>query len=198
MENNNLEITTTVTTLLDYERVLAALQPPQPPLPMLRRYALWDIDNCLADDRWRCHLIDWSRQGDDRYRRYNSQAHIDAPKHLDEFQLISKLAEPIFLTGRPEYMRDDTEKWIEHNLKVTHGGLWMRPDGCDMRPAVLKQEMLLNLYQTISRSRIIGAFDDVPAIIQMYLDNRIPAVRLAIHDEHLAYAPEDLAPATPI
>lgn len=158
---------------------------------------IWDIDNCVSDDKWRQERIDWTLHGDDRYRVYNDAAIYDAAVHVREFEFMRRLgAKPVFFSGRPEYMRTDSGVWAQNRLRVDMGDhrLYLRPTGTKgISPRRIKEEMLLAFRLEFPDAKIIGAFDDIPAIVEMYRSYGIPAARLAInHDLSGAYEPADL------
>jgi hypothetical protein len=171
-------------------------------MPWMVRYSIWDLDNCLFDDGWRTQYIDWHLEGNARYNRYDSRMHMDAPMHLAEFHTITALSTPIFLTGRREQWRWVTQELIHEHLTLWRDGcrvrqqtplILMREQDCNDRPVDVKRRMLLSLPEKgIQLSQIIAAFDDVPAIVQMYLNHGIPAAILRKHDPALAYKPEDM------
>lgn len=160
------------------------------------RYSIWDIDNCLADDRHRLHLIDWSKEGDERYYVYNHNMDNDKPVHLAEFNVITAISRPVFFTGRPQAFQAMTEAWLAKHLGVTRPMMLMRPNGTvGMSPAVLKSKMLRALLELdgVDVQKIIGAFDDIPAVIAMYARAGIPGKVLQAHrDLEKVYAPSDL------
>lgn len=158
---------------------------------------IWDIDNCLADDQWRQELVDWELKGDARYYRYNEQLCKDHAAHTREFELYRRLgAKPVFFTGRAEYLRKDTESWLELRLHLKPGTyrIFMRPNGTEgLTPRTLKERMLLEFLSSYPHAKIIAAFDDIPAVVDMYRSYDVPAARLAIHSDLTgAYQPSDL------
>lgn len=163
-------------------------------------YDIWDLDNCLADDAWRQDRIEWDKTGDDRYRKYNEGLGSDELCHRAEFALFRRMGStPVFFTGRSEYLRAPTNHWINRNLASTgmtsYPLMYMRPDNAKDTPRALKDKMLQCLFAEHLGfgSRIVAAFDDLPIVVQMYRDNNIPAVQLAIHaDYSKAYKAEDL------
>jgi hypothetical protein len=126
----------------------------EPPL------ALIDLDGVVADVRHRLRHL----QG----RRKNWPAFFAAAKdddvHPEGVAIVETLRrdhEVIYLTGRPEHLRADTEHWLAaHGL----GGhrLVMRPER-DRRPAaVVKVELLRQL----AAGRVVGiVVDDDPVVL---------------------------------
>jgi hypothetical protein len=156
-------------------------------------YVIWDLDNCLADDSHRLHLINWNLEGDARYDAYNAASYADKPAHLTEYNLLLKLGcTPVFLTNRPEKWRGITSSWMTRNLPKSLGcWLLMRPNGAVYPPAVAKRLMLWEFFQRSGAcpADVVGAFDDMQAILNVYDSYGIPTVRLAIHDSAAAYSP---------
>lgn len=164
------------------------------------RIAIWDIDNCLADDSPRHHLIDWSKQGDERYLAYNEAMMNDRAVHAEEFRVLRAIGcTPVFFTGRPEAFRAQTTNWLRDNLGVSFPIVHMRPDGTvGLTPVALKERMLREYLREVQGFRqgwvqIIAAFDDLPEVLEMYRSFGIAAVQLKVGDPHAAYGPEDRA-----
>lgn len=159
-------------------------------------FAIWDIDNCIADDFWRQERIEWDKDGDERYRAYNDVLEDDVFCHRKEFDLLMAMgATPVFFTGRSEYLRNKTERWLWRQRGLVKPIMYMRPNDGRMTPKDLKEQMLTKFRMDYLGfgNRIIGAFDDLPPVVQMYRENNIPAAQLAIHaDLTGAYKPADL------
>lgn len=162
----------------------------------MKLFTIWDLDNCLADDHWRQKNIEWDKDGDDRYRFYNSMLEMDRLAHKNEFDLFIKIgAEPVFFTGRSEYLREPTLRWIHRQLGIVNPIMYMRPDNHRASPRDLKEVMLTKFFREHMGfgNRIIAAFDDLPPVVEMYRQHNVPAAQLAIHhDLTRAYKPEDL------
>jgi hypothetical protein len=165
--------------------------------------SLWDLDNCLSDDKWRVNKIDWHLEGNERYTRYDAEMGKDNVAHVGEWRLITQMSMPVFITGRRERWRQITRKWVSERLPVLRYGrlqwlhdplILMRPDDCNDTPAVLKEKLLMQLptHHGIMLPRVIAAFDDVDAIVEMYGRHGIPSTVLKVHDPGLAYTPADL------
>jgi hypothetical protein len=131
--------------------------------------AVFDIDGVVADVRHRLH-------------------HLDPPKSWHEFfasaeddtllpqgaQLVADLAgehEIVWLTGRPEWLRETTAEWLRvHGLPGTE--LYLRPNR-DYRPARLYKRDVL----TALKPRGIAAFiDDDDEVVDTALRAGFPAV----------------------
>lgn len=166
----------------------------------MTKYAIWDIDNCLADDKWRASLIDFSKHGNERYDAYNAKMHADAAHHLREFRFMCRFTTPVFFTGRGEKWRDATLAWLRAGGYREACGDWyrlvMRADDDNATPAQLKHNMLIDLIHSgVRREDIIAAFDDIPAVVEMYQRHSIAGCVLQINSDFSGiYEPNDLAP----
>jgi hypothetical protein len=92
-----------------------------------RKLAIVDIDGVLADVRHRVHYVE---QRPKDWKRFFAAAVHDEPLAVG-LAVVASLAadhEIIFLTGRPEHLRDDTTEWLARHRLDAHK-LIMRPDG---------------------------------------------------------------------
>jgi hypothetical protein len=113
--------------------------------PADRPYAVLDIDGVLADVRHRLQHLETKPKAWDAF----FAAAVDDPPLAEGLAVARKLApshEIVYLTGRPERCRADTERWLErHGLPP--GRLIMRRAG-DFRPArVTKVQLLRRLAE---------------------------------------------------
>lgn len=151
------------------------------------KFAIWDIDNCIADDGPRIPLIDWgSTDPRLRYENYHSACMGDRPGNLHIFLRVSKTFAPLFITGRPESVRSQTQLWLAQHLPgFDEAPLLMRPIGCELSSVELKRDLLatFNSQNKLSVGDIAMAFDDHEGIVEMYVSHfGIPAQVLKIHD----------------
>jgi hypothetical protein len=162
----------------------------------MTKYAIWDIDNCLADDKWRAHLIDWDKRGNERYDRYNSVMLHDEVCHREYFHFMCRFTTPVFFTGRTVKWEGYTREWLQDRLGVRDALLHMRENNDNATPAQVKREMLSKLYSPRSGEvSIVAAFDDIPAVVEMYRSFGIAACLLYINEDLSGtYKPRDLAP----
>lgn len=113
------------------------------------RIAGIDIDGVLADPSHRLHLIEGKPKN---WRGFFNLARSDAP--LDRgvslvTDLVNKGITIVYVTGRPDYLRGPTTRWLEEQgLPVE--ALYMRGKG-DFRP---NPEVKLELYRELR-----GEFD---------------------------------------
>jgi phosphoglycolate phosphatase-like HAD superfamily hydrolase len=130
--------------------------------------AVFDIDGVVADVRHRLHHLRRSR-----WQAFFLEA-ADDPLLAAGARLVAELAgehEIVWLSGRPEWLRDVTADWLErHDLPGRE--IHLRPDG-DYRPARhYKLQVLRRL-----RERGIEAFvDDDGEVVDAAIAAGFPAV----------------------
>lgn len=123
--------------------------------------AVIDIDGVVADVTHRLHHLD-SRPKD--WGSFFTAAADDPPlaEGVRRVQALLVDHEVVYLTGRPEWLRSDTERWLaEHG--IAGAALHMRRRG-DRRPArQTKSETLRRL----SRGRDVAlVLDDDPEVVE--------------------------------
>ena len=124
--------------------------------------AVFDIDGVLADVRHRLRYVT-SRPKD--WGRFFRAAPLDPPllEGVDAVRTAESAGHGIvYLTGRPEWCRADTEWWLkEHGLP--DGPLYMRDNG-DRRPA--RMTKVWRLRQLSRKHRIDAFVDDDAAVVE--------------------------------
>jgi hypothetical protein len=123
-------------------------------------YAVVDLDGVLADVRHRLHFV--SRRPKD-WPAFFAAASQDPvlPEGLAVANTLSQEHELVYLTGRPEFCRDDTLSWLERH-RTPPGRLLMRRRR-DYRPSrVAKVEALRSLARERTVSVLVD--DDVQVI----------------------------------
>jgi hypothetical protein len=125
----------------------------------LRPIAVIDLDGVVADVRARLRFLSGGRKDWDAF----FAGIPDDPALPKGLSVARKLAEDhdlIYLTGRPERTRGDTEQWLERH-ELPRGRLIMRRDG-DRRPARTVKSRLL---QQLARTRTVAVVvDDDPDV----------------------------------
>jgi phosphoglycolate phosphatase-like HAD superfamily hydrolase len=131
--------------------------------------AVFDIDGVVADVRHRLHHLE---------RRRSWNAFFDA---ADEDTLLPQGAalvadlalrhEIVWLTGRPEWLRETTADWLaEHGLPA--GELHLRPQG-DYRPA---PQYKVDVLRRLAPRAIAAVIDDDDEVIRAARAAGFPAV----------------------
>ncbi|MGI8677725.1 MAG: hypothetical protein ACR2LX_03375 [Jatrophihabitans sp.] len=131
--------------------------------------AVFDVDGVVADVRHRLHHLEHGRS----WNRFFEAAARDALL-VEGARLVADLGcehEIVWLTGRPEWLRDVTEDWFTaHDLPAAE--LHMRPAGDDRPAARYKLEILRGM-----EARGVAAFvDDDDEVVRAALAAGFPAV----------------------
>lgn len=122
--------------------------------------ALVDIDGVVADVRHRVHHVEKKPKD---WKRFFAEA-VNDPPHPEGIAVVERLLEDhdvVYLTGRPEHLRDDTETWLaRHGI----GGPRLRMRRTDdRRPSA---QFKLQEAQRLSATRTIGiVIDDDTSVI---------------------------------
>ncbi|MFD6935326.1 HAD family acid phosphatase [Streptomyces goshikiensis] len=119
-----------------------------------RPLAVFDIDNTLADTDHRQHFLE-GRPRD--WDGFFGAAPADPPLARGVELAVESAAdcEVVYLTGRPERCRADTEEWLARK-GLPEGRLWMRGNQ-DRRPA---RTTKLEVLKRISRGRQVRMLVD--------------------------------------
>jgi len=130
---------------------------PQPP----RSLAVIDIDGVLADVRHR--LVHLDKRPKD-WGSFFRAAAKDAPlaEGLDAARRLAEVYEVVYLSGRPEHLRGDTEAWFRRH-DVPPGELHLRPRN-DFRPAREFKVSMLRRFQ--ERAPVAVLVDDDAAVLE--------------------------------
>jgi hypothetical protein len=128
-----------------------------------RPLAIIDIDGVVADVRHRVHYVEQKPKDWDRF--FAAAIH-DAP-HPEGLAVVATLAtecDVIFLTGRPEHLRADTQSWLDANGLDGHR-LVMRPEGDRGPSARFKVRRLQQLARGTTVAMVVD--DDAKVIAAM-------------------------------
>lgn len=146
-----------------------------------RPLAVIDIDGVLADVRHRVHHLE--RPSPD-YRRFFAAAPRDAllREGSEVVHRLAEVCEIVYLSGRPEYCRDDTLDWFaRHGLPA--GELHLRPHR-DYRPArLVKVEVLRRLQRRAPVSVVVDDDPDVIAAVTAAGFDVLPATWMGAAEE---------------
>ncbi len=139
----------------------------------VRPCVVLDIDGVLADVRHRLrHVAARPKDWDAFFAAAPQDPLLEVGATFAREAASSH--ELVYLTGRPERTRDDTQAWLEmHDLPP--GRLIMRREG-DRRPAVLTKTQALRRLNRERRVELV--IDDDPAVVDAITKAGFPA-RLA-------------------
>lgn len=121
-----------------------------------------DIDGTIADHKG-------NRGPFDETKVLYDKPIIPVIKLLQTIQIDYPI---VFLSGRTEGCRTDTEQWItNHVIPARPIELYMRPIGDNRNDAIVKKE----IYDTIivPKYNVLGVFDDRVRVIKMWIENNI-------------------------
>ena len=140
---------------------------------MPRPVAALDIDGVVADVRHRRHLIG---PGRDRWVRFFDAA--DRDRLLPEgARLAHQLAvdhDIVWLTGRPERVRDQTRHWLTaHGLPDGHLVMHPERDQDDRPTREIKRDFLVGLRD--SGREVAVVFDDDPTVVELLRAEGLPS-----------------------
>ncbi len=133
--------------------------------------AVFDIDGVVADVRHRVHHLD---AGDSRsWRRFFAAADRDGllPEGAALVGDLGDRHDIVWLTGRPEWLRDTTQRWLaRHGLP--HDEVHLRPHG-DYRPA---PHYKLSVLRRLAPRGIAALVDDDDEVVSAARAAGYPAV----------------------
>lgn len=121
---------------------------------------VWDLDGTLSDDRARAHFVEVERGRKRDWRSYFDAIEEDAPIAAS-MEMLRALHSAgiriVFLTGRPEWTREKTERWLKANGLTEYDTLLMRPEGERRHAGEFKVDEIEKLRQDYE---LICAFED--------------------------------------
>ena len=129
-------------------------------VPEKPKAVIWDLDGTLSDDRARAHFVEVEAGQKRDWESYFDAIEEDPPIAAS-IELLAALRGAgiriIYLTGRPEYTRLCTQRWLKANGLDDFDLLLMRPHG-ERRPAgEFKVEVVASLRQ---QYELVCAFED--------------------------------------
>lgn len=124
------------------------------------RAVIWDLDGTLSDDKARAHFVEVERGRARDWHSYFDAIDTDPPiaASMEVLRALHAAGLRIlFLTGRPDYTRAKTERWLQANGLTEYDALIMRPEG-ELRPAgYFKAEVVERLRREYE---LVCAFED--------------------------------------
>jgi len=158
----------------------------------LPRAVIWDLDGTLSDDRARAHFVEVEKG---RRRDWNSyfDAIDEDPPIAASMVLLQALrahgVRILYLTGRPEYTRAKTERWLKANGLDEYDLLVMRPEGERRHAGLFKVDAVRDLRR---RYEIVCAFEDRIDVADHLRESGIPVFLYGAGAEAAAEALEVL------
>ena len=95
---------------------------------------------------------------------------------VDLVRLLAKESEIIYVTGRPDTCREDTELWISRHVCVP-GPLFMRAEGDKRKDAVIKRELFDELIR--DRYNVRRVVDDRNQVVRMWRELGLTVLQVA-------------------
>lgn len=127
---------------------------------------LVDIDGTIAE-KWDRSPFDWSRVSE------------DGPHH-DIIHLVELIAlwgyEVIFVSGRSEDCRKDTEIWLMEYFNIPTNLLFMRKSDDKRKDSYVKYDILQDLIKSYN---ICYAIDDRDQVVKMWRESGIRCLQVA-------------------
>jgi beta-phosphoglucomutase-like phosphatase (HAD superfamily) len=124
------------------------------------RAVVWDLDGTLSDDGARAHYVEVEKGQKRDWNSYFDAIEEDPPIAAS-IELLHALRafgiRIIYLTGRPEYTRLKTKRWLKANGLDEFDLLLMRPHGERRHAGEFKVEAVQGLRD---RYELICAFED--------------------------------------
>jgi hypothetical protein len=136
---------------------------------------IFDIDGTVADLSHRLHFIERKPK---KWREFFAASADDkAITHIrDLARHLSKVAPVVFVSGRSDEVRAETEAWLKREIGQS-GPLYMRRRN-DRRPDyIVKAELLDQLLA--DGYRPIMAFDDRDQVVKMWREKGVPCAQVA-------------------
>lgn len=156
------------------------------------RAVIWDLDGTLSDDKARAHFVEVERGRARDWRSYFDAIDTDPPIAASMEVLRAMHAAGLrilFLTGRPEYTRPKTMRWLEANGLTAYDALIMRPDG-EYRPAgFFKADVVDDLRREYE---LVCAFEDRIDVAEQLRQAGVPVFLYGAGAEAAAEALEAL------
>lgn len=150
------------------------------------RCYLFDIDGTLADNAHRKHHLEKDPKD---WAAFNAACSLDPPHHhiLELAQTLQRSNMLVFVTGRSEDERQDTEVWLARHglwvgLKPNGRGerLYMRAAGDYRADKIIKIELLAMLRN--AGWVPIMCFDDRNSVVEAWRAAGVPCAQVALGD----------------
>lgn len=173
-----------------------------------KNVVVFDLDNCLAEDGSRMHLIPGADKNghvsaveaitgkfavseQSRWDAYHKAGNDAAAHHHEEFFAAAEALPKgcgvvVFLTARPQKHAAETAAWIERNGfgSVPSWTLLMRPDNCLAPSPFMKPQLLSDWLcsQNMTFDNVACVHDDRADVLQAFEKLGVQTRRLAIEE----------------
>lgn len=145
----------------------------------MKNIILQDIDGTLADARHRVHFVKKEKDSGKRdWKSFFAAAKDDRPyEHILELNRVLFLAnyEIILITGRPENLREATEKWLKE-FGVYYSKLLMRPVNDRRADFESKGELYEQNLTQEQKDNVLCVFEDRLPVCKMWKDKGLHVV----------------------
>lgn len=136
----------------------------------MRQAVIFDMDGTLCDVSSARHHVKGSKRNFDAFH----QDSLSCPPHQAVADTARRLHKSgcgvLILTGRVAKWRDGTAQWLKE-WNIPFDELLTRADGDFRKDTVIKAELLADVRR---RWSITEAFDDNPAIVELWRSEGIP------------------------
>ena len=140
-----------------------------------------DLDNCIADDKWRIPLINYDAPSD--FVRFHAYHMASAGDPIANYHLVEQAGEQhiAIITSRPVNYRWLTVEWLARH-RIQYDFLFMREKLSEgFSSPEVKRKAVRTLVTAFGVEAITMAYDDRPDVIAMYREEGIPATHLYIN-----------------
>lgn len=156
------------------------------------RAVIWDLDGTLSDDRARAHFVEVEQGKERDWESYFDAVDADPPIAAS-MEILLALREYgvriVYLTGRPEFTRPKTERWLKANGLDNYDVLVMRPHGERRHAGRFKVGEIRKLRE---RYDVVCAFEDRIDVAQHLREEGVPVFLYGAGAEAAAEALEVL------
>ena len=156
------------------------------------RAVVWDLDGTLSDDRARAHFVE-VEQGRQRDWHSYFDAIDEDPPIAASIELLQALRafgiRIVYLTGRPEFTRPKTERWLKANGLDEYDVLLMRPEGERRHAGRFKVDQVRKLREEYE---LVCAFEDRIDVAEHLRECGLPVFLYGAGQEAAAEALEAL------
>ena len=140
-----------------------------------------DLDNCIADDKWRHPLIRHDAASEFlKYHSYHMAIPGDPVANREILkQFLGSIV--VFSTSRPVTYHWLTKGWLDYH-NFPYADIYMRPkDDYTSTSVEIKRNNLRAIRMRHPLVEIKMAYDDRPDVIEMYKAEGVPTTHLYIH-----------------